>query len=76
MARTAEEFIINKFKIDIMPNELTFFHEQLFELMESYHQEKLQEELQRYEIFKAVNRLDDCENMTYEEIIDNYLNSR
>jgi hypothetical protein len=34
--KSAEEFVIKKYKIDIMPNELTFFHEKLFELMEEY----------------------------------------
>ena len=36
MKPTAEEFITEKFKIDVMPNELTFFHEKLFALLEEY----------------------------------------
>ena len=32
----AEEFVIKKFNIKRMPNELTFFHEKLFEIMEEY----------------------------------------
>ena len=34
--KTAEEFLKEKYNLNPIPNELTFFHEKLFELMEEY----------------------------------------
>ena len=43
----AETFIRQKFDIKVMPNELTFFHERLFQLMEEFAASQIEESLNR-----------------------------
>lgn len=39
----AETYLRKKLGIQIMPNELTFFHERLFELMEEFAAEQIEQ---------------------------------
>jgi len=51
----AEAFIRKKYGIQIMPNELTFFHEKLFEMMEEFAAEQMDEVLAKIDRWENQN---------------------